>query len=53
MSKQVKQLDRVIIRFAEVLGVELEVVPDAAHFLQEDQPDLIGRAIASWLSSPA
>jgi haloalkane dehalogenase len=28
-----------------------QVVPDASHFLQEDQGELIGRQIAGWLSS--
>ena len=39
-------------RFAELLGVDLHVVEGAGHFLQEDQPDEIGRLIASWLTSP-
>jgi haloalkane dehalogenase len=28
-----------------------EVIPDASHFLQEDQGELIGRRIADWLTS--
>jgi haloalkane dehalogenase len=37
-------------RFAEALGTEVaEVIPDASHFLQEDQGELIGRRIAAWL----
>jgi haloalkane dehalogenase len=37
-------------RFAEAIGAELaHVVPDAGHFLQEDQGALIGRLIAEWL----
>jgi haloalkane dehalogenase len=28
---------------------EPEIVPDASHFLQEDQGELIGKRIASWL----
>jgi haloalkane dehalogenase len=36
--------------FAERLGTEVaHVVPDAGHFLQEDQGPLIGRLIAEWL----
>ena len=38
-------------RFAEALGTEIDhVIPDASHFLQEDQGDLIGRHIADWLA---
>ncbi len=38
-------------RFAEAIGTELaHVVPDAGHFLQEDQGALCGRLIAEWLS---
>ncbi len=38
-------------RFAEALGrPEPEVIPDASHFLQEDQGALIGARIAEWLS---
>ena len=37
-------------RFAEVLGRDApEVIPDASHFLQEDQGQLIGARIAEWL----
>jgi haloalkane dehalogenase len=37
-------------RVAEALGAEVEhVIPDAGHFLQEDQGPLIGRLIAEWL----
>ncbi len=36
--------------FAAALGGELaHVVPDAGHFLQEDQGPLIGRLVADWL----
>jgi haloalkane dehalogenase len=38
-------------RFAEALGTELaHTIPDAGHFLQEDQGALIGRLIAEWLA---
>jgi haloalkane dehalogenase len=38
-------------RFAEAISRKLDhVIPDASHFLQEDQGELIGRHIASWLS---
>ncbi len=38
-------------RFAEVCGTEIDhVIPDASHFLQEDQGELIGRHIADWLA---
>jgi haloalkane dehalogenase len=38
-------------RFAEALGrPEPEVIPDAAHFLQEDQGEMIGRRVAEWLT---
>lgn len=38
-------------RFAEAIGTELaHVIPDAGHFLQEDQGPLVGRLIAEWLS---
>jgi haloalkane dehalogenase len=38
-------------RFAEAIGTEVaHVVPDAGHFLQEDQGPLIGRLIAEWLA---
>lgn len=41
-------------RFAERIGAgEVEVVPDASHFLQEDQGERIGRRIADWLASGA
>ncbi|MGB2710912.1 MAG: alpha/beta hydrolase, partial [Conexibacter sp.] len=37
-------------RFATALGSEVaHVIPDAGHFLQEDQGQLIGRLIAEWL----
>jgi haloalkane dehalogenase len=39
-------------RLAEKLGwPEPEPVPNASHFLQEDQGELIGRRIAEWLAS--
>jgi haloalkane dehalogenase len=39
-------------RFAEAIGRERPtVIPDASHFLQEDQGPLIGRLIAEWLTS--
>ena len=38
-------------RFAQRLGrPEPEIIPDASHFLQEDQGQLIGERIADWLS---
>ena len=38
-------------RFAEALGAEVaHVIPDAGHFLQEDQGELIGRLIVEWLA---
>jgi haloalkane dehalogenase len=38
-------------RFAQRLGRDdPEPVPDASHFLQEDQGELIGRRIAQWLA---
>jgi haloalkane dehalogenase len=38
-------------RFAEAIGAELaHVIPEASHFLQEDQGPLIGRLIAEWLA---
>jgi haloalkane dehalogenase len=40
-------------RFSEVIGhggID-RVVPDASHFLQEDQGELIGDTIAGWLRS--
>jgi haloalkane dehalogenase len=38
-------------RFATAIGTEVaHVVPDAGHFLQEDQGPLIGRLIAEWLA---
>ena len=38
-------------RFAAAIGrPEPEVIPDASHFLQEDQGELIGRRIADWLT---
>ncbi|HYH59895.1 MAG TPA: haloalkane dehalogenase [Thermoleophilaceae bacterium] len=37
-------------RFAEVCNTEIDhVIPEASHFLQEDQGELIGRHIADWL----
>jgi len=39
-------------RFAERIGAgDVEVIPDAGHFLQEDQGPLIGERIADWLGS--
>jgi haloalkane dehalogenase len=41
-------------RFAARLGRgDPELVPDASHFLQEDQGELIGARIAEWLGSAA
>ena len=38
-------------RFADKMGWDPpEVIPDASHFLQEDQGPLIGDRIAEWLS---
>lgn len=38
-------------RFAEAIGSEVaHVIPDAGHFLQEDQGELVGRLIAEWLA---
>lgn len=37
-------------RFAAAIGSEVaHVLPDAGHFMQEDQGPLIGRLIAEWL----
>jgi haloalkane dehalogenase len=37
-------------RFAETIGHDgPEVVPEAGHFLQEDQGEMIGERIADWL----
>jgi haloalkane dehalogenase len=37
-------------RVAEAIGAEVaHVIPDAGHFLQEDQGPLVGRLIAEWL----
>lgn len=39
-------------RFAAALGGEIaHVIPDASHFLQEDQGPLVGRLIADWLAA--
>jgi len=41
-------------RFAQRIGVsgdDVEVIPDASHFLQEDQGERIGERIADWLAS--
>jgi haloalkane dehalogenase len=39
-------------RFAQAIGREApEPVPEASHFLQEDQGRLIGERIADWLAS--
>lgn len=41
-------------RFAErIRAPEPEVIPEASHFLQEDQGPLIGRRIAEWLGQQA
>lgn len=38
--------------FAAAIGRQPpELIPEASHFLQEDQGDLIGRRIADWLTS--
>jgi haloalkane dehalogenase len=38
-------------RFAAAIGTEIaHVIPDAGHFLQEDQGPLVGRLIAEWLA---
>lgn len=39
-------------RFAAALGAEVaHVIPDAGHFLQEDQGELIGRLVADWIAA--
>jgi haloalkane dehalogenase len=39
-------------RFAEAINRETpRTIPDASHFLQEDQGELIGETIAAWLQS--
>lgn len=39
-------------RFAAAIGSEVaHVIPDAGHFLQEDQGELVGRLIAEWLAA--
>jgi haloalkane dehalogenase len=41
-------------RFAQALGTDVHhVIADAAHFLQEDAGEKIGRLIADWLGSDA
>lgn len=41
-------------RFAEAIGRDApELIPDASHFLQEDQGAVIGARIAEWLGPPA
>lgn len=37
-------------KLAELLGAPLEVVPDASHFLQEDQGERIGARLVAWLA---
>jgi len=38
-------------RFAAAIGTDVaHVIPDAGHFLQEDQGPLVGRLIAEWLA---
>ena len=38
-------------RIAERIGwPEPEIIPEASHFLQEDQGELLGRRIADWLA---
>jgi haloalkane dehalogenase len=37
-------------RFCAAVGLpEPEILPQASHFLQEDQGEAIGRRIAAWL----
>ena len=39
-------------RLADALGTKIDhLIPDASHFLQEDQGPEIGRLIADWLTS--
>jgi pimeloyl-ACP methyl ester carboxylesterase len=39
-------------RFAEAIGrPPPRTIPDASHFLQEDQGPLIGELIADWLTA--
>ncbi len=39
-------------RFAAAIGSEVaHVIPEAGHFLQEDQGELVGRLIAEWLAA--
>ena len=39
-------------RLAEKIGwPEPEMIPEASHFLQEDQGEMIGRRIAEWLAA--
>jgi haloalkane dehalogenase len=39
-------------RFAAAIGTDLDhVIPEASHFLQEDQGTLVGRLIADWLAT--
>jgi haloalkane dehalogenase len=39
-------------KLAEFLGADAPTpIPDAGHFLQEDQGELIGRHIADWLTA--
>jgi haloalkane dehalogenase len=39
-------------RFAEAIGRDApRIIPDASHFLQEDQGPLIGELIAEWLAA--
>jgi pimeloyl-ACP methyl ester carboxylesterase len=40
------------VAFASALGQSApRAIPDAGHFLQEDQGPLIGETIADWLGS--
>jgi haloalkane dehalogenase len=39
-------------RFAAAIGSEVaHVIPEAGHFLQEDQGELVGQLIAEWLAA--
>ena len=40
-----------VLDFARKLPAQTEVTVAGVHFLQEDSPDEIGQAIASWMGT--
>ena len=52
-TDQTAIMPNTVIDTLAAAGASVTNVGDAGHFLQEDQPQAIGRAVAAWLKTLA